>query len=55
MEANNQISELTPDELTAIWETCCEACKGSNYFRDSNCRFYCEAFAEAVKEHLTNL
>ena len=26
-------------------------CKGGLWFHDSDCRFYCEAFAEAYKEN----
>lgn len=51
MLLQEQIKELDYEELQAYKEIVCDGCKGQKWFEDSDCRFTCEPFREAVREN----
>ncbi len=40
--------DFTRDELQAVKEIICEACKGDICFWDSDCRFHCGEFIKGI-------
>ena len=43
------LEDFTNDELQAVKEIICEACKGDNIcWWDSDCRFYCGEFIKGI-------
>ena len=50
MSIREQIENLDPDVLQALYEKVCRGCDGSVHFDDSECRYVCPAFKKAVRE-----
>lgn len=51
MLLKSKIEELTYEELQCYKEEVCAPCKSLKWFEDSDCRFTCEAFREAVRKN----
>ena len=47
-----QCDLLTQKELETIYDELCECCGGVLNFRDSNCRYYCDAFGTFAQKIL---
>ena len=42
------LKDFSADELQALMEVCCNGCKGTRWFIESECRFHCTEFINAT-------